>query len=83
MPCFLTRAGFRRRGVSYALARSAGDFAQERRARGLEGYPRVTRPGEEITWGEIRVGSRSILAAAGFGEVGRPSLHRVVIRIDF
>jgi GNAT superfamily N-acetyltransferase len=37
--CLLTRAGFRRRGISRALARAAVDFARERGARALEGYP--------------------------------------------
>ena len=41
------------------------------------------RPGKEITWGELHVGSRSIFAAAGFAEVSRPTLRRVVMRIDF
>jgi GNAT superfamily N-acetyltransferase len=81
--CFVTRAGFRRRGVSRALARAAVDFARERGARALEGYPMLTEPGKEITWGELHVGSRSIFAAAGFAEVGRPTLRRIVMRIDF
>jgi GNAT superfamily N-acetyltransferase len=81
--CFLARAGFRRQGVSYALAGAAVDFARERGARAIEGYPMITVPGEEITWGELRVGSRSIFAAAGFLEVSRPTLRRVVMRIDF
>jgi GNAT superfamily N-acetyltransferase len=81
--CFVTRAGFRRRGVSRALARAAVDFARERGARALEGYPMITQPGQEITWGELHVGSRSIFAAAGFAEVSRPTLRRVVMRIDF
>ena len=37
--CFVTRVGFRRRDVSRALARAAVDFARERGARALEGYP--------------------------------------------
>jgi GNAT superfamily N-acetyltransferase len=81
--CFVTRAGFRRRGVSRALARAAVDFARERGARALEGYPMITRPGQEITWGELHVGSRSIFEAAGFAEVSHPTKHRVVMRIDF
>ena len=81
--CFVTRAGFRRRGVSRALARAAVDFARERGARALEGYPMLTEPGKEITWGELHVGSRTIFAAAGFAEVSRPSKRRVVMRIDF
>ena len=81
--CFVTRAGFRRRGVSRALARAAIDFARERGARALEGYPMITEAGHEITWGELHVGSRSIFAAAGFAEVSHPTLRRVVMRIDF
>jgi hypothetical protein len=59
------------------------DFARERGARALEGYPMLTEPGKEITWGELHVGSRSIFAAAGFAEVSRPTLRRFVMRIDF
>jgi GNAT superfamily N-acetyltransferase len=79
----VTRARFRRRGVSRALARAAVDFARGRGTRGLEGYPMLTEPGKEITWGEFHVGSRSIFAAAGFAEVSRPTQRRVVMRIDF
>jgi len=81
--CFVTRAGYRRRGVSRALARAAVGFARERGARALEGYPMITEPGKEITWDELHVGSRSIFAAAGFLEVSHPTLRRVVMRIDF
>jgi GNAT superfamily N-acetyltransferase len=81
--CFVTRAGFRRRGVSYALAHAAVDFARERGAHAIEGYSMITEPGKEITWGELHVGSRSIFEAAGFTEVSRPTLRRVVMRIDF
>ena len=81
--CFVTRAGFRRRGVSRALARAAVDFARERGARALEGYPMLTHPGQDITWGELHVGSRSSFADSGFEEVGHPTLRRFVMRIDF
>ena len=81
--CFVTRVGFRRRGVTYALARAGVDFARERGARAVEGYPMITTPGKEVTWGELYVGSRSVFDAAGFAEVSRPSLRRVVMRIDF
>jgi GNAT superfamily N-acetyltransferase len=49
LTCFVTRAGYRRRGISYALARAAVDFARERGARALEGYPMVTKPGQDVT----------------------------------
>jgi len=38
---------------------------------------------EEITWGELHVGSGSIFADAGFTEVSHPTLRRVVMRINF
>jgi GNAT superfamily N-acetyltransferase len=81
--CFVTRTGFRRRGVSRALAAAAPGFARERGARALEGYPMILKPGQEMTWGELYVGSRGIFEAAGFTEVSRPTLRRVVMRIDF
>ena len=39
------------------------------------------REGDRL--GELHVGSRSIFEAAGFAEVGHPTLRRVVMRIDF
>lgn len=81
--CFITRAGYRKRGVARALARASVDFARDRGARALEGYPMLTQPGVDIPWGELHVGSRSIFAAAGFAEVSHPTLRRVVMRIDF
>jgi GNAT superfamily N-acetyltransferase len=81
--CVFTRAGFRERGISYALAQAAVDFARERGARALEAYPMITQPGQRIAWDEIHVGNRSIFAAAGFAEVSHPTPRRVVMRIDF
>ena len=81
--CVFTRAGFRRRGIGYALARATVDFAREGGARALEAYPMLTRPGDDITWGELHMGTRSMFAAAGFDEVLRPTPRRAVMRIDF
>jgi hypothetical protein len=83
VPCFVTHAGFRRRGATYALARAAVSFAHERGARALEGYPMVPEPGKDVPWGELHVGHAAIFAAAGFAEVSRPTLRRAVMRIDF
>ena len=41
--CLFTGAGFRRRGVSRALARAAVEFACARGARAIEGYPMTTK----------------------------------------
>jgi GNAT superfamily N-acetyltransferase len=81
--CFVTRAGFRRRGVASALAAEAVEFARQRGARAIEGYPMITQPGQEMTWGELYVGSHGMFADAGFSEITRPTLRRVVMRIDF
>jgi GNAT superfamily N-acetyltransferase len=81
--CFVTRTGYRRRGISRALAHATVDFARERGARALEGYPIITQPGQEVMASEVHVGSRSIFEAAGFTQVSHPTLRRVVMRIDF
>ncbi len=81
--CFVTRTGFRRQGISRALARAAVDFARQRGARALEGYPMILQPGQEVMSVELHVGSRSIFEATGFKEVSHPTLRRVVMRIDF
>jgi GNAT superfamily N-acetyltransferase len=78
--CFVTRVGWRRRGVSRTLARAAVGFARERGARALEGYPTTTR---EALLEELHVGTVSVFTDAGFREVSRPTLRRAVMRIDF
>jgi GNAT superfamily N-acetyltransferase len=78
--CLLTRAGFRRRGVSRALARAAVDFARGGGARALEGYPMTTTNAIDE---ELHVGTLGTFLAAGFVEVHRPSPRRAVVRIDF
>ncbi len=81
--CFVTRVGYRRRGVATALAAATVDFARERGARALEAYPMIVRPDEEFTWGELYVGSRGMFSDAGFHQVAHPTTRRVVMRIDF
>lgn len=83
LTCVFARAGYRRRGVSRALVKAAVGFARDRGAVAIEGYPMVTAPGQEVPWGELHVGTRSIFAAAGFVEVSRPTPRRAVMRIDF
>ena len=78
--CLLTRAGFRKRGVSRTLARAAADFARERGARALEGYPINTK---NVIAEELHVGTERVFADAGLAEIGRPTPRRVVMRVDF
>jgi GNAT superfamily N-acetyltransferase len=77
--CLFTRAGFRKRGISRALARAAVDFARERGARAIEGYPMTTK---NAILEELHVGTEGVFANAGFKEVSRPTLRRVVMRVE-
>jgi GNAT superfamily N-acetyltransferase len=78
--CLFTRAGHRRRGVSRALAKAAVRFARERGARALEAYPMTTT---QAIAEELHVGTTATFAAAGLREIGRPTLRRAVMRLDF
>jgi GNAT superfamily N-acetyltransferase len=78
--CLLTRAGFRRRGISRALARAAVGFARERGARAIEAYPMTTK---NALLEELHPGTEATFAAAGFAAVSRPTPRRAVVRIDF
>ena len=78
--CFVTRAGFRKRGMGYALARGAVDFARTSGARAAEGYPISTT---NVILEELHVGTEQMFAAAGLTVVSRPTKRRAVMRIDF
>ena len=78
--CLFTRAGFRKRGISRALARAAVDFARERGARAVECYPMTTM--KNVIMEELHVGTEGVFADAGFTEVSRPTLRRAVMRVD-
>ncbi len=78
--CLFARAGFRKRGVSRALARAAVAFARERGARAIEAYPIVTK---DVIAEELHVGTPSVFADAGLVEVHRASKRRLVMRLDF
>jgi GNAT superfamily N-acetyltransferase len=81
--CFVVRKGFRKRGVSRALAAATVDFARERGARAAPGYPMTIEPGKEVMWGQLFVGSVGIFEEAGYSVVSSPTPRRRVMRIDF
>ena len=81
--CFVVRKGYRRRGITYALAAATVPYARANGARTLEGYAMRTQPGREITWGELYVGAVQVFADAGFTEVSSPSVRRAVMRVEF
>jgi GNAT superfamily N-acetyltransferase len=77
--CLFTRAGFRKRGISRALAKAAVEFARARGARALEAYPMTTT---DVIVEELNVGTVSVFAGAGLAEVTRPTKRRAVMRIE-
>ncbi len=77
--CLFTRAGYRRRGVSRALARAAVGFARDRGARAVEAYPITTT---DVVLEELHVGTVSVFADAGMVEVSRPTKRRSVMRVE-
>ena len=77
--CLFVRAGFRRRGISRALARAAVAFARERGARAIEAYPIITK---SVIAEELHVGTPGVFGDAGLVELSRPSPRRVVMRLD-
>ena len=80
MEDLFARAGFRKRGVSRALARAAVAFARQRGARAIEAYPITTT---NVIAEELHVGTPSVFADAGLIEVSRPTVRRLVMRLDF
>ena len=81
--CFVTRAGFRRRGVSLALAGGTVGLARNAGARAVEAYPMKPAPGKDVPWGELSVGALSAFLAAGYRVVHVPSLRRAIVRYEF
>jgi GNAT superfamily N-acetyltransferase len=81
--CFAVRRGYRGRGLTYHLARATVEYARAAGARALEAYPMVVEPGREIIWGDLRVGAAQVFEEAGFTAVHRPSVRRVIMRVEF
>jgi GNAT superfamily N-acetyltransferase len=80
--CLVTRAGFRRQGVSRALVGGTIDLARDSGARAVEAYPMKPAPGKDVPWGEMHVGKLSTFLDAGFQVVHVPSLRRAIVRYD-
>jgi GNAT superfamily N-acetyltransferase len=77
--CLFTRAGYRRRGISRALAAAAVDRARARGARAVEAYPITTT---KVIEEELHVGTVATFDAAGFVPISNPTPRRRVVRID-
>jgi GNAT superfamily N-acetyltransferase len=80
--CFAIRPGYRGQGLTRPLTMAAVQYARAHGAKAVEGYPMLPKPGQNVSWGEMNVGSRNTFAAAGFRQVSHPTTRRVVMRLD-
>ena len=77
--CLFISKDYRRRGVSVALLRAAGDFVRERGGTIVEGYPVI--PKKDAMPGVFAfTGLHAAFETAGYREVARHSPTRAVMR---
>lgn len=84
--CIRVRPGHRGEGISHDLLAGAIDFARDRGAPALEGYP-VDNRGEKVDLTMAYVGTRGLFERAGFTKVADTDsvlngFPRVLMRID-
>ena len=84
--CIRVRPGHRGEGISHHLLRGAVEFARERGAPAIEGYP-VDNRGEKVDLTMAYVGTRGLFERAGFSKAaGTDSVlngfPRVLMRLD-
>jgi GNAT superfamily N-acetyltransferase len=77
VPCFFTRTGHRRQGVTAALLDAAVELAATHGATAIEGFPRSA--GQEHSPDDF-LGREEGFAACGFECIARPTPRRVVMR---
>jgi GNAT superfamily N-acetyltransferase len=77
--CFFVARQHRRRGISVALLKAAGEFAQKHGATILEGYPTETSNDQADAF--VYTGLASAFTKAGFQEVARRSPTRPIFRL--
>jgi GNAT superfamily N-acetyltransferase len=78
--CFFVAKPFRRQGVTVALLGAAVEFARERGARFVEGYP-IEPKKESMPDAFAWTGLASAFVKAGFVEVARRSETRPIVRL--
>ncbi|MDR5699578.1 GNAT family N-acetyltransferase [Agromyces aerolatus] len=84
--CIRVRPGHRGEGISHELLRGAVDFARERGAPAIEGYP-VDNRGEKVDLTMAYVGTRALFERAGFSKAADTDsvlngFPRVLMRLD-
>lgn len=84
--CFRVRPGHRKQGIMHALIEGAVEYARERGAPAVEGYP-VDNRGEKVNQTMMYVGTRSLFESAGFEKAADTGsvldgFPRVLMRLD-
>jgi GNAT superfamily N-acetyltransferase len=79
VPCFFTRVGHRRQGVTSELLAAAVELARSHGAAAIEGFPLA---GDGPHKADRYLGTEPLFAGHGFTPVARPSPRRVVMRRD-
>ena len=84
--CIRVRPGHRGKGISHHLLRGAVEFARDRGAPAIEGYP-VDNRGEKVDLTMAYVGTRALFERAGFAKAADTDsvldgFPRVVMRLD-
>ena len=84
--CIRVRPGHRRKGISHHLLRGAVEFARDRGAPAIEGYP-VDNKGAKVDLTMAYVGTRRLFERAGFVMVAETDsvldgFPRVLMRLD-
>jgi GNAT superfamily N-acetyltransferase len=67
IPCMTVRKPYRGKGVALALLRAAIDYAREKGAPAIEGYPR--KDGKRMSDGAVAIGTESLFKRAGFRKI--------------
>jgi GNAT superfamily N-acetyltransferase len=84
--CIRVRPGHRRKGISHHLLQGAVDFARDRGAPAIEGYP-VDNRGKKVDLTMAYVGTKRLFEQAGFEKAAGTTstldgFPRVVMRLD-
>lgn len=77
--CFFVHRSARGRGLANTLVDAAVDFARERGAMSVEGYP-VDTSGQKKASGDLFHGTLDMFLAAGFSLVERRGTRRALVR---
>ncbi|WP_404432369.1 GNAT family N-acetyltransferase [Microbacterium lacus] len=78
--CFVVRREFRSQGLNTQLLDAAVDFARDRGARVVEGYP-IDTSAKKHSSNELFHGTLSVFERQGFTEIARPKPDRVVVSL--